>query len=305
MAGKGITQDLLKEEILRQEDMRELFSFYDALLTARRQILQDLPPVVPADEAGAGEFAKALNEERYAASVAGPKIDPDDFAGAFQKMAAVVAKKAPHLAKAARFYAQLDPSTLPPFDPAAIGSSGLVASPEAGPAPEEPTRKPALSIPENPEDPEGRLFRQLYTNAVQPFFEKFALELALVVEEVDWHQAYCPVCGSRPAMAQTTDDGARDLYCTFCGTKRHYPRLACPHCENTDHEQLRYMEISEKPQYRIDVCEDCKGYVKVLVQSGDSESESFNPFVADILTLHLDVLAQKHGYSPTPEHSAH
>ncbi len=280
MTGKGITQNLLQEEILRQNDMRELFSFYDALLTARAQILQSLPSVVPA--VGTDEFAKALSEGRYAASVAGPRIDSDAFAAAFQKIAAVVAKKALHLAKAVELYKkQLDLSALP--------GSGAIAK--------------------NPEDPEGRLFQQLYTNALQPFFEKFARELAPIVEGAEWHEAYCPVCGNRPAMARSVEGSGRDLYCTFCGARRHYPRLACPHCENKDHEQLGYLEISGEPQHRIDVCEDCKGYVKVVVQNGDlegkGEGEDFNPFVADVLTLHLDALAQKQGYSPKPEHSTH
>ena len=65
----------------------------------------------------------------------------------------------------------------------------------------------------------------------------------------------------------------------------------------TTNEEMKTPEQREKEgeeKYRVDVCNVCKRYVK-MVESTDSEG-TLNLDVEDIATLHLDMLATEEGY---------
>ncbi len=109
----------------------------------------------------------------------------------------------------------------------------------------------------------------------------------------------CPVCGNRPGLAALDDRGGRYLICGFCAHPWPARRIFCPFCENTDAETLHYFFTEEEPEYRVDLCDACKTYLKTV----DTRhlSRPFYPPLEKLVTLHLDVRARDEGFaSGTP-----
>jgi FdhE protein len=89
-------------------------------------------------------------------------------------------------------------------------------------------------------------------------------------------------------------EGARFLVCSSCSFEWRFYRLKCPFCNNENNEKLRHFHIEkEEGAYRVEVCDECKKYIKTL---GIGVLGEITPLVEDMATLHLDILAQKEGY---------
>lgn len=109
-----------------------------------------------------------------------------------------------------------------------------------------------------------------------------------------WDRPSCPTCGAAPVLAQLVQEEAgrrRLLACGRCRTRWAWKRVACPFCTTEVPEKLAYLDIEGEGGFRIDVCDNCRGYVKTLDGEGN---EGF--LLADWTTLHLDVLARQRGY---------
>lgn len=137
----------------------------------------------------------------------------------------------------------------------------------------------------------------LTRNSIKPIFEAYANELKKYVDQERWWKGYCPICGSEPFMAELKEEGARFLVCSSCSFEWRFNRLKCPFCENENHERLRYFYIEKEGKvYRVDVCEECKRYIKTI-DIKELGEEKIIPLLEDIGTLHLDIVAQKEGYT--------
>jgi FdhE protein len=136
--------------------------------------------------------------------------------------------------------------------------------------------------------------------ALRPSFRCHAEDLQPLTEEVAWHRALCPICGSVPSLAELRGEpGRRYLRCALCEGSWRVPRLRCPFCGTTDHMRLRYLAIEGDPGLRLDVCEACRRYLKTrILPAGGAEAD---PFGRDLATLHLDALAQERGYVGSPQ----
>lgn len=110
----------------------------------------------------------------------------------------------------------------------------------------------------------------------------------------DWHEAFCPVCGSRPGMAELSgEEGHRLLSCATCFCKWPFKRLRCPSCGGEEVENLSYFTVGEEAT-RVDTCKACSRYIKTRDSrkgNGDVPLE-----VEDMLTIHLDLLASREGF---------
>jgi FdhE protein len=144
----------------------------------------------------------------------------------------------------------------------------------------------------------------LARSSVKPIFEAYAKELGNHVDQGRWWRGYCPICGSEPFMAEFRNEGeteggvagARFLVCSSCGYEWRFSRLKCPFCENANHEKLRYFYAEKEGKaYRIDVCDNCKRYIKTV--DTNELGEEVIPIIEDAGTLYLDILAQKEGYT--------
>ena len=112
-------------------------------------------------------------------------------------------------------------------------------------------------------------------------------------EEKDWLRAYCPTCGSTPAMALLVgvDPGRhRFLICGRCRTRWRFRRLGCSFCENEDDSQLAVIGLEQEGGLRVDYCQMCQGYLKTYNAEG-----SEHVMLADWTSLHLDVIARDRG----------
>jgi len=107
----------------------------------------------------------------------------------------------------------------------------------------------------------------------------------------------CGLCGSPPGMARLRrDDGKRILHCSLCTGTWAFSRLECPFCGNRQHGRLSYLRANETDPWWIETCEKCKRYIKVVDERRLALDEETIMLVADVATLHLDLLAEREGY---------
>ncbi len=141
--------------------------------------------------------------------------------------------------------------------------------------------------------------------SLRPSLEAAAAHVSDMLENASWSGFGCPICGSSQAISElrkpkqngskdTAEGAERILHCSFCGSEWQVARLGCTFCGNTDAESLRYLYIEGDDGYRIDVCEECKKYIKTVDSS--AISHEVVPAVEDMATLHLDIIAEEEGY---------
>jgi len=105
----------------------------------------------------------------------------------------------------------------------------------------------------------------------------------------------CPVCGSAPALAMYADNGRRIALCGFCRHHWQLKRVHCPFCQNEDNNSLQYLYSEEEPEYRVDVCDRCRKYLK-CVDLRQTGRVFFAP-LEHAATVHLDLKAREAGYT--------
>jgi FdhE protein len=131
--------------------------------------------------------------------------------------------------------------------------------------------------------------------SIRPALEKVVERFGDAVGKSEWAEGYCPICGREPKIGEIRDDeGSRYLFCNQCGYEWHYQRIRCPFCGNEEQQTLAYFTIEEDERYRVDVCNECKRYIKIIDFRNSKEKADLD--VEDIATLHLDMLANDEGY---------
>jgi len=135
--------------------------------------------------------------------------------------------------------------------------------------------------------------------SLRPELEYVAEKYGKVVARSGWSEGYCPICGKEPKIGEIRGDenekGRRYLFCNQCGFKWPFRRIKCPFCGNEEQQLLAYFVVEGEEQYRIDVCNKCRRYIKIV--NLPREAGEANLDVEDIATLHLDMLAYEEGYS--------
>jgi FdhE protein len=130
--------------------------------------------------------------------------------------------------------------------------------------------------------------------SLRPSLEEVAKKYADAIRRCEWSEGYCPVCGKEPKIGQIREEKGRFLFCNQCGFEWHFPRIKCPFCGNEEQQSLSYFTVEGDERYRVDVCNECKRYIKI-VDFRESKKDA-NMDVEDIATLHLDILANEEGY---------
>lgn len=111
-----------------------------------------------------------------------------------------------------------------------------------------------------------------------------------------WKHGHCPLCGGLPVMGELSDEeGKKKLQCGICATTWEFTRLMCSHCGNSEHDTLEYFTAHGEPGYRVDICRRCSCYLKVVDSRAAGKGLPLD--IEDIATLHLDLLAQKEGFT--------
>ncbi len=132
------------------------------------------------------------------------------------------------------------------------------------------------------------------SSIIQPFLEEIARQVDQAFLEL-WWEAYCPVCGKKPAVARIKNR-KRYLVCSLCGAEYLADLFLCVHCNNLDPNTLGFLAIENEPWFRIDYCEKCKHYLKVI--NNDKLKIPIPNGLEDVLTLSLDRIAKEAGLLP-------
>ncbi len=132
-------------------------------------------------------------------------------------------------------------------------------------------------------------------SSIKPSLNICAQQLATYLDkESTWEKGYCPVCGSLPGLSMFIGEGERFLFCSFCWHQWASRRLYCPFCDNTDSKTLNYFFTEEEKEYRVDLCDGCKKYIKTI-DTRETQRYIYPPLEA-ASTLHLDIKAQEKGF---------
>ena len=144
-----------------------------------------------------------------------------------------------------------------------------------------------------------KVFLFLIQSSIKPSMEVGVEQLRSEIDPETWLRGYCPICGSLPSLSLLKDEiGKRYLLCSYCSYQWRIDRLFCPFCNNREQESLHYFYGEEEEAYRIDLCDKCHQYIKTIDLR---KIEEFDPFLEDLATLHLDILATQKGYKrPVP-----
>lgn len=133
----------------------------------------------------------------------------------------------------------------------------------------------------------------LAEQSLRPFMQLMAREVSDIIQEFDV-MGTCPCCGEPHRIAKLMNKGEKHLNCPRCETLWKQKRLACVHCGNDKHEQLFYINVKDDESSKLEVCDTCNNYLKVV----DTEKTFAKKPAAlmDLETIHLDFVAQEEGY---------
>ena len=145
------------------------------------------------------------------------------------------------------------------------------------------------------EDESFDLIDMFLEESLRPALEMIVEKYGPLLARCKWEEGYCPICGKEPKIGEIKqEEGVRYLFCNQCGIEWPYQRIKCPFCGNEEQQSLAYFTVEEDERYRVDVCNECKRYIKIV--DFRQEKEEANLDVEDIATLHLDILANEEGY---------
>ena len=132
-------------------------------------------------------------------------------------------------------------------------------------------------------------------NSLKPSLEMCSDQLSPYLDkEEPWLKGYCPICGSPPVLSILKSGGDRSLICSFCWHPWSVKRVFCPFCENHDNQTQHYFYNEGEKEFRVDLCDSCKKYIKTL-DSRETERMIYPP-LEQISSLHLDFKAKELGY---------
>jgi FdhE protein len=131
-----------------------------------------------------------------------------------------------------------------------------------------------------------------------PVFVQLRVGLEPLLAAGHWEEGYCPVCGGYPKLGEFRGlEQLRFLRCGLCAAEWPGSRLRCPACGNHDHRRLGYLHVDgEQNKCRAATCEECRQYVKMV--STLTPLAPLQLWVTDVATVHVDLLAADHGFSP-------
>ncbi len=133
----------------------------------------------------------------------------------------------------------------------------------------------------------------------RPFFHRLGELLAEAAIGAVQARPTCPSCGGPPRYSRLArDEGRRFLWCDLCDIQWPFRRLTCAYCGNTQQTRLGYLSIEGDAQHRIDVCEECRCYLRAVDERGLPEGQRVSFLIEDLGTMHLCAAAEGQGYRP-------
>jgi len=134
-------------------------------------------------------------------------------------------------------------------------------------------------------------------NSLKPSLCVCADQLTVYLNKSEpWSEGYCPICGNVPILSILDLEGRRNLVCSFCWQLWSASRGYCPYCNSTLDKELHYFYNEEEKDARVDLCENCKKYIKTI--DTRKIARLIYPPLEHISRLHLDIKAQDIGFTP-------
>lgn len=161
---------------------------------------------------------------------------------------------------------------------------------------------PSLAARAEAQAVDPSLLWTLAQSALKPTLRAWCGELAPLVHTAGaWEKACCFICGAPASLGELQgNEQARHLRCGQCGADWLTRRLQCVYCGNEDASLLGVLSPEgRRENVRVDVCDKCHGYLKVVACFATSSSEELA--IEDLSTLYLDYLAQERGYRRPPQ----
>lgn len=143
-------------------------------------------------------------------------------------------------------------------------------------------------------DLEPKVLQFLAQLALRPSLQALRNAVSKEIDGGSWDYGYCPLCGSQPNMAYFDKTGKRHLHCELCGEEWPHPRLNCPFCQTQEQKSLGYFHSEEEEGFRVDFCRKCNRYIKTVDKRIVEDTAPME--VEFLATIHLDLLANKHGF---------
>ncbi|MCZ7574845.1 MAG: formate dehydrogenase accessory protein FdhE [Ardenticatenaceae bacterium] len=141
---------------------------------------------------------------------------------------------------------------------------------------------------------DGPALDAIIANALAPWLEQAAALILPRLPLALWRQAYCPICSGAPDFAAIEPDGKhRTLLCERCRAEWPVPVGFCVFCGEDDPTLLGYYSSPDET-YRLDVCDRCGHYLKVILRR--AAPAALLP-AERLLTPGLDLLAAEEGYT--------
>jgi len=262
-----------------RNELEEILAFYDKVLAAQHETQEATP--IPEIGLTEEQIKLKIKEGFPLIDLGNFSVDKDSSERLFRRLCQLAREENPVLASAGK-------TLLEELDSGALDLAELC---------EAVLHDQAETIEEYAKDLEVPfpVLQALTKLSIQPSLLATVATVAKESELGKWRRGYCPVCGGLPAIAALVgEEGKREALCSFCGHLWKLPRLSCPFCSTEKQEDLRYFFEEGDDLYRVQVCEKCKGYLKVV-----DTREGVDPralAVDDVVTAHLDLLAEEEGY---------
>lgn len=105
----------------------------------------------------------------------------------------------------------------------------------------------------------------------------------------------CPSCGGAASSSLIVGwpgaEGTRFCSCSLCSTLWNYVRVKCTLCGAN--KNIVFQEVEGEPNIKAEICDSCRGYMKVIYQNKD---RFLDPVVDDVATIGLDMLVSELGF---------
>jgi len=139
-----------------------------------------------------------------------------------------------------------------------------------------------------------------YVFVLTQWFKPWLIHLRSTQEQYgEYQEPVCPFCGYLPDMSKIVEskDNIRLLHCGLCESEWTYKRLSCVICGNENGDTLGFYTYDDDPAYRIDYCDECRGYIKTVRLARGLDGSACDLAVENIITAFLDSSAMELGYS--------
>ncbi|MEJ2363160.1 MAG: formate dehydrogenase accessory protein FdhE [Deltaproteobacteria bacterium] len=262
-----------------RKGLEEIAAFYDKVLTAQHEAQEETP--IPEIDLSAEQIEVKIEEGFPLIDSANFSVDKDSSESLFRRLCQLSKEENPVLASAGK--ALLEAMDSGKLEAAELSAAVLQNNAETM---ERCAEDLEISLP---------VVQTLTKLSIQPSLLVTVASLTKATDLDRWRYGYCPICGGLPAIAALIgEEGKRVGLCSFCGHLWNLLRLSCPFCGTDKQADLRYFFAEGDDLYTVQVCEQCKGYLKVVDtrKGGDPKALA----VDDVVTAHLDLLAEKEGY---------